>query len=462
MTQSAPFAVALILLAGTGCAGSDERTVVRDPSVGEDAALPVPIPDAGDEAEPVRTDAGEPPRFEECASVRREATTRETPVDIIFIVDNSSSMEEEILAIRERINRDFAEIIAASGVDYRVVMLSSYRDEPAPSTSVCIDPPLSGRACDGVDEPFVSNGERFFHYNGRVESMDGWCRLLDSLEQPDEWVFSEWSADPHPPGTARDYWETMFPNGIHEVLRKEAFKSIVLVSDDATACETQRAHAELGPISYGPRDAHAERFWDTALDTPPDPDLDDVVAARFDRALTARAPEQFGTPDNRNYRFHAVVGIDVEGAVQPDEPLLSAMCGTASTPGPGHQALSRLTGGLRFSVCRHDDYDTLFHALARDSIASSRLPCRFEIPAPPSGSTFDPGLVNVEYKRDGRPTQLFPRAADAAHCDGKDAWFYDDNADPRTIVLCPKTCSALSAAESGSAHITLGCQTVVL
>jgi hypothetical protein len=456
------------LLGGAGCAGSGGRTHVGDDThASQDPALP--FADAGDLTELPGHDAGPDPDFAECSSVRREATTRETPVDIIFIIDNSASMLDEIQAVRARINGDFAAIIAESGVDYRVIMVSSYRDEPPDSeglnTSVCIDPPLSGRACDGVDEPYVTNGERFFHYNGHVESLDAWCRLLDSLEQPDEWVFNEWLLDPQPAGSSRDTWQTKFPHGIQEVLREDAFKSFVLFSDESSVCETKRAYDAVGQIADGPPDAHPERFLDSLwdrFDFPPVPDRDEVVAAQFDRALTARAPKLFGTPDNRKYRFHAIVGIAGEGAVQPDQPIVNDTCDSAPSAGRSHQALSRLTGGLRYPICRHSDYDEIFHALARDSIASARLPCRFEIPEPPDGAAFDPGLVNVEYERKGQGTQLFPRAADAAHCNGKDAWFYDDNADPKMIVMCPKTCSELSAAESGSVHIALGCKTVVL
>ena len=62
-------------------------------------------------------------------------------VDIIFVVDNSGSMTDEIDAIRRNINDNFAAIIEASGVDYRVILLSQYGRE---GTNVCIEPPLAG------------------------------------------------------------------------------------------------------------------------------------------------------------------------------------------------------------------------------------------------------------------------------------------------------------------------------
>src|SRR5262245_56609399 len=65
-------------------------------------------------------------------------------IDVIFVIDNSGSMSEEIASIRENINQNFASIVAQSGVDFRVVMLSLYGTE---STSVCVEPPLSGASC---------------------------------------------------------------------------------------------------------------------------------------------------------------------------------------------------------------------------------------------------------------------------------------------------------------------------
>lgn len=49
-----------------------------------------------------------------------QATITKKPVDVIFIVDNSCSMDEEMVGIEKNINQNFAQIIAASGLDYRV------------------------------------------------------------------------------------------------------------------------------------------------------------------------------------------------------------------------------------------------------------------------------------------------------------------------------------------------------
>ena len=57
--------------------------------------------------------------------VRAEHGSRR-PVDIIFVIDNSGSMADEIASVRKNIQTDFASIIEDSGVDYRVIMVSRF------------------------------------------------------------------------------------------------------------------------------------------------------------------------------------------------------------------------------------------------------------------------------------------------------------------------------------------------
>ena len=65
-------------------------------------------------------------------------------VDVIFVVDNSASMEDEIAAVRANINQNFAAIVQASAVDLRVILLSLYGTS---GTNICIGPPLAGAEC---------------------------------------------------------------------------------------------------------------------------------------------------------------------------------------------------------------------------------------------------------------------------------------------------------------------------
>jgi hypothetical protein len=69
---------------------------------------------------------------------------KKRPVDIIWAVDTSGSMSEEIAQIKANINQQFASILSASGLDYQVIMIA---DKGFTTFQVCASPPLGGPNC---------------------------------------------------------------------------------------------------------------------------------------------------------------------------------------------------------------------------------------------------------------------------------------------------------------------------
>jgi hypothetical protein len=74
--------------------------------------------------------------IDECVGAAVAATPVTLPVDIIWAVDNSGSMTEEEVYVQTNIN-SFASDIAASGVDYRVIMIADIGH-------ILVPPPLGG------------------------------------------------------------------------------------------------------------------------------------------------------------------------------------------------------------------------------------------------------------------------------------------------------------------------------
>jgi hypothetical protein len=118
--------------------------------------------------DPTTDDAGE---HEECAAQTEEAENMLEPADIIIIVDNSGSMSQEAAEVREHLN-GFSQQIIESGVDARVVLISSY---PGNGHGICIDPPLGSGGCPGMDD----NPPLFTHIDERVASRNGLTLLID-------------------------------------------------------------------------------------------------------------------------------------------------------------------------------------------------------------------------------------------------------------------------------------------
>src|SRR5690606_17538041 len=106
------------------------------------------------------------------------------------------------------------------------------------------------------------------------------------------------------------------------------------------------------------------------------------------------SPEQFGTAEERRYRWHSIVGMAEKaaeaGAVPepwfPDEPVTVERCGEMGESvgaGTGFQQLSVLTGGLRYPSCRYENFNSVFNAIAEGIIEGAMLSCEWEIPPPP-------------------------------------------------------------------------------
>lgn len=383
--------------------------------------------------------------FEGCEGLTEQATARFKPQDIVLVVDNSGSMDDEAQAVQDRINEDLAEILSRSKVDYRVILLSRYggvgEEVDDVETGICIGAPLGGHDCsdpdsdgDGDAGQPLTHTERFFHYSESIDSTDAWCQILDKFTSSED-------ATDHP-GVSGLGWRAY--------ARPEAFKNFVVITDDRVDCEE-----DDGPWEFEDQDTVAGG---------------QAAAAEFDLALTALSPLQFGTPTARNYNFHSIVGLSenepITAAWLPDDPLTEEECSDngeaeVENAGTGYQALSALTGGLRYPICQNASFDAIFQRIAEGIVEGATLSCEWDIPAAPEGQEFDRDLVNVQYTASEGATVSFARVDSAADCvDG--AWHYDDLTAPSRVLACPSTCSTLESDAGASVEIQFGCATRVI
>jgi hypothetical protein len=129
---------------------------------------------------------------------------------------------------------------------------------------------------------------------------------------------------------------------------------------------------------------------------------------------------------------------------------LTALNGTAAAGGTGQA----------FIVDTNQNVNQQFLD-ALNKIRGAALSCSYLIPVPTKGKP-DFNSVNVQYAPgDGGPAAVLPKVNDKASCPaGGDAWFYDDNAAPKQILLCDSTCTKVSADTTGQIDILLGCATI--
>ncbi len=318
----------------------------------------------------------------ECAALSQTAANRLQPADIIIAIDNSQSMTEETLFVREQMNA-FSQQIVDSGVDVHIVIISAtYTVDAVTMASttggggggsgngICIDPPLGSGSC-----PEDSSLPRFLHVPNEVGSNDSLNLFISTYPQ--------WQAQ----------------------LRPNATKTFAVVTDD--------------DATDGPNNS----------------------AAAFIASVAGLDPALFA-----QWQFSGIYCF--------------TQCPQAAAIGTVYRDLITQKQGVAGDLCLQD-FAPVFDALAQSVIGASGLDCEWEIPPAPQGESFTIGRVNVQYTITGSaaPQQIF-HVPTAMNCSGQGGWFYDDNANPSRVIVCPETCTALKDDPSAKIDILFGCQTV--
>jgi hypothetical protein len=188
-----------------------------------------------------------------------------------------------------------------------------------------------------------------------VASHNSLCKVLDWFNVPDEF--------------------NLAPNGYSQWLRSDAFKVFIELTDDGIVCTSG--------TGFGSFDDN---------DNIPD---GNTVGNAFDTALLSLSPLHFGTAAARNYIWYSIVCLaampNPTDPWLPTDPMTTSRCssGACPAPGTGYQALSRLTGGLRFPLCEYSSFDVVFNDIATAVVSS--LACIFGVP--PIKPMFDMSLV---------------------------------------------------------------------
>ena len=336
-----------------------------------------------------------------CVSVRAQASLVKKPVDIIVVVDNSSSMTQEIAAVERNINQNFAAILGTSALDYRVILIS--RHGLNTSYRICIAAPLSG--ADSCTPPPAKpvNSARFFHYDVEVASTNSLSLTLSTYTKSDRNNFTT--------------------NGWSEWLRPGAFRVFIEMTDDDSA----------------------------------------MSVADFEAGLFALTPAAFGTAESRNYVFHTIAGLKQNTPATapwlPTDPRQTTKCtaGTgAQKAGLVYQDLSILTGGLRFPICEYDSFNAVFQKVAEGVVQGTKVDCAFPIPEGPPGQQIDLKSIVVEYAPGGGGApQSFKQVANAAACAPASFYIRDDNF---RVVLCPDACGAIQKDASAKVQVLFNCK----
>jgi hypothetical protein len=337
---------------------------------------------------------------EVCRSISEEAKQTYEPVDIVFAVDTSGSMVDEAAQVQANIN-NFGQQIIDSGIDVHVVMLAA--DPFLFLPSICVPAPLGSGMCPGDTK--LPN---YFHYSqptppGPIESVDGARKLVE--------LFPIYK--PH--------------------LRPGVRKYIVIVTDDDSR---------------------------NAMDSSGDAGIYNNNPTKFIADYTAVDPMMKDAMGNRTWKMSGIIAY--------------TMCSNAAQVSQVWQQIIDTTGGVSGDICNCSlgnpacapTFQGVFDELATKIIQGSQpLTCHWQIPEPPMGETLDPDFVNVEFidESNGVPETIY-HVNNSNDCDPQlGGWYYDDNVNPKNIILCPLSCDKVSAAPQGSKiNLLFGCETELI
>ena len=413
------------------------------------------IPDAHRVTADVPIDDANRDASTECAAVSVTAEVETLPVDIIWVVDNSSSMEPSVRQVQLGMNA-FASRLATSGLDYRLIVLSLRGNGNVTlggSTlyQLCVPPPVGGPGC-------ADNAPRFHQVDMNIYSTQPLEQILGTLAQSRGYTVAD--SSPRTGGRGSAPW--------FELLRPRATKSIVVVTDDNArlcggpqGCYSGGSWANTWSCSVAgatPFD-QAEDFetypggaspWGGMRDLGPG-----LLTSAYDLPDTG--------PLFEGYTFNAIYGYgsDTDPRVACDE------CGSGSivaSPGPSYSTLVARTGGVRAQLCDGASaWGPFFERLATNVEETSRINCEVDLPPPPEGMFFQPDQVNVRIRTSGAGDLTIGRVPNAAACGVRGGWYYDNETEPTQVILCPTSCDRARVevrTPGAGLDVSFGCDTI--
>lgn len=404
----------LVQLVATGCsAGADSRA----PTLNGAAATPG-VGGAGVGGAPVGAGnvggagalPGDPPMIviapvdatngDSCKAVVQQAEKQTGRADIIFVLDNSGSMAQEVAAVQSNMNA-FSSQIEASGIDVHVVVISA-PPGGGPGGGACVDP--TGIACIFV--PGLTAGSLI---NGNGVCIDaplgtaGACPQGDDSNPATGFMHVKQAVDSHNAlaqiQSTYSQWQSL--------LRPDAAKTFVVITDD----ESQ------------------------------------VAAPDFTTWVNGQAPFQSAV-----WRFSGIFCTSASPNCANVGTTYSALV-TQTTGVSGN--LGEFSSGTGVDA----QFKTVFDSLAKAVVADARpVDCQWQIPAPPTGEKLDPNAVNVRYSAmGGQPATIYGVDGAGKCTDQFGGWFYDNPAAPQKVQACPQTCKILQSDLSTKVEVLFGC-----
>lgn len=167
-----------------------------------------------------------------------------------------------------------------------------------------------------------------------------------------------------------------------------------------------------------------------------------------------------GDPNSCDSDLATINALAAAGA-NGNPKILTFVIGVGASVGALNGIAQAGGSGMAYIVDSAPNVEQAF-LMALNDIQGKTLPCSYGIPDPPEGETLNFDQVNVTYTPTMGTETLIPKVAGPAACPpGEDAWYFDNNAAPAQVVLCPDTCTKLKMDAGTEVQVVFGCDTVV-
>jgi len=136
--------------------------------------------------------------------------------------------------------------------------------------------------------------------------------------------------------------------------------------------------------------------------------------------------------------------------------------GGPPSSGPTYTELVSRTGGVRAQICAGAAaWGPFFDQVASAVERTSRIDCSIPIPPPPDGMFLERDRINVFLTEDDMSERL-GKVSGRGACDARGGWYYDDDAMPTSVELCPVTCDRVQpeVGISRGIDVQFGCLTI--
>ncbi|MGC4093790.1 MAG: vWA domain-containing protein [Polyangiaceae bacterium] len=401
-----------------------------------------------------------------CAATMVSATdvTSVQPADIVFAIDSSGSMDQEIVFVRTYMN-DFSRQISNSGIDVRVILIA---DEKA----VCIGAPLGSGKC-----PADTNLPGYVHVAQKVDSHNAlnlfistfpkWKQYLRPNASKSLVVITDDDATTKPYTTAKAFTTdlsaldtTLFAkytvNGVYCFTKCPEAANIGTVYSDLVQ-STQGVGGDLCLQDFQP--------------------VFDRLAKQIITTSSSQIACEWSFPSVPTGQTFSGNLVEVRRTDANGSSTLSRVH-TATQCASGGWYLDNNLNPTKIVACpstcssiqnqSSGKIDVTFGcesvgscvATGSSTLGNGGQACEWALPSPPSGQALDTANVNVRYtSQAGFATDLgrVPNGADCAQYE--DGWYFDDPNNPKKILACSQTCTQIqSGGSSAKVDVLFGCK----